>query len=188
MQNAPAKQHDVSMLVFPPIVHAVWGVVLLIGFFFGMLLQMQSTEAWMQGEHAASLVPNLGFLAQFPDFLGGHLSPGASTSFLVAVIVEMTYVTIKLGTARPQAHIMRKYSGAGVMTDAIVQSARIRRVLWSVISWGIILFNAFTDWQYSTDLGGWQQLAFIVIVGAATFYFGTFGVQNLVAGVTKMAN
>lgn len=189
--NTPARsqspQHDVSMLIFPPIVHTVWGMVLLVGFVLGMMLQIQSTEAWMLGEKAAALTPDISVFAQFPDFFSRHLPPDVSTAFLVAWAVELTYITIKIGTARPQSHVLRRYGG-GSMSEAVLKSARIRAGVWSVLSWAILAFNAFTDWTYSTSLGGWQQLAFIVIVGCTTFFFGTLGIQNLVAGMSKIVS
>jgi hypothetical protein len=182
-----AKQHDISMLVFPPIVHVVWGLVLIGGFILGMMMQIQSTEAWMLGESTQSLVPDFSIFQQFPDFISRHMAPGVSVAFLVAWSVELIYITLKIGTARPRAHAMRKY-GVGTVTDAVVRSAAIRAAIWSVVSWGIFLFNAFTDWQYATSLGGWQQVAWIIVVGATTFYAGTHGIQQLSAGVSGMKN
>ncbi len=47
--SAAHQKQDVSLLIFPPIVHTIWGLILLAGFGLGMLMQVQSTEAWMLG-------------------------------------------------------------------------------------------------------------------------------------------
>ncbi len=182
-----AQKQDVSLLIFPPIVHTIWGMILLGGFALGMLMQVQSTEAWMLGSATHSFVPSMSLFGQFPAFWNHQLSQPMTIAFLVAWGVELTYITIKIGTARPQAHLLRKY-GPGASNEHVTRSAQRRQAIWSVASWLIVLFNSFTDWHYASVLGGWQQVVFIGVLFVTTFYLGTLGVQNLTAGLSRMAS
>ncbi len=187
-QSAPATSAGhVSRLVYPPIVHVIWGIILLIAFILGSMLQVQTNEAWMlHAENPNMWIPNFNLFNQFPEFWNGQMDARHTVAFLFAWGVQIVMITCKIGLARVQVQVMKKYGG-NLSSAEVLKSAKRRGAFWDFLSGLIVLGNSITDFLYAAGMGFLQQLAFTVVVFLTSFYAGTHGIQHIAAGVSDMS-
>lgn len=184
---SPAAHQDTAILIFPPIVHVIFGGVLLLIWILANMMQVQTSEAWFLGtESARNLIPNMTIFTQFGDFFSGHMGTAEQiTAFVFAWLIQSVLLVTKIGLARVQMHVAKRYGNAAP-TETMIRSARRRVSIWNSLSVIIIVLNSIADFSYVSHLGIWQQIAFVAVLTIATFYFGTFGIQNITAGISKM--
>ncbi len=183
--TAPAKRTEIGILAFPPLVHLIWGIVLLVGNIAGNMMQIQSTQAWFLGGKADWHL-NLNIWSQWPQFLGGGMSPLEVVAFISSWGAQIILMTSKIGTSFVQANSAQKHGTAVHHTEGVQREARIRVNVWNIMAWLIILVDSITDWNFAGGVGFWQHLFFVSVTFLTTFYFGNWGIMNLVAGFNKM--
>jgi hypothetical protein len=182
--TSSSSSYDTAILTFPPIVHVLFGIVLEIVFVVGCIMSMQTSEAWLLSFKDASLAPNLSIFNQFPMFFSGTLGEDTTIAFVFAFTVQMILLTAKIGLATVHARIGKKH-GMSTPTGAMQKSARRRTIMWNWLSGISLALNALADLYYSWHLGFLQSVAFSVAMFLATFYLGTFGIQNISAGMSN---
>lgn len=175
-------QQDTSILLFPPIVHVLFGIVLVGVFLIGCIMSMQTSEAWIRGFQQASLAPDFNIFGQFPRFFTG-MPEDESIAFVFAFIVQCVLLVSKIGLATVHAYVARKH-GSVAPTVAMQKSARARMAAWNWLSRIALGLNAIADVVYAWHLGLLQAFAFSAVMFLATFYLGTFGIQNIAAGMS----
>src|SRR5712691_3149353 len=184
--SSPVSVSHISRLAYPPIVHVVWGLFLLVVFVFGTMLQVQTNEAWMlHSENPSMWAPNLNLFLQFPQFWNGHMDAKHTVAFLFAWGVQVIMITCKIGLARVQVAVVKKY-GQHLSHEDIAKAARRRGWVWDVCSGLIVLGNSVTDFFYASSLGLLQQIAFTVVLFLTTFFSGTHGIQHIAVGIEDM--
>src|SRR2546423_219915 len=179
MADASAKA-EASVFTFPPIVHLVWGVLLIAGNVFGNMMQVTSTQAWFLHEDS-NWVPNLSLFGQFPAFFNGQMDPHQNVAFIASWGAQFVLMTTKIGLGYVQANTMQRYGNAAHISEHIVKAAKVRMGFWNGLSWLIILCDSILDWNFANTMGFWQQLLYVSVTFLTTFYSGTWGVQNIVA-------
>lgn len=175
---------DTSILVFPPLVHVVFGFMLLIVWLVGNIMSMQTSESFLLSIQNVRMSPDLTIFAQFPQFFTGALSEDIAIAFVFAFVTQMVLLTAKIGLASVHARVNKKHGIAA--TEAMIKSARARVWTWNVLSGMALILNAVADMVYSGHLGFFQSLFFSAVMFVATFYLGTFGIQNISAGMAGM--
>lgn len=186
-QPATASTTHASRLVYPPIVHVIWGAILIVIFLLWCLIQMQTNEAWfLHSEDPSAWIPRLNFFMQFPQFWNGDLGARQSVAFLGSVCIQVIMLTTKIGMARVQLEMVKRYGGGSLSHEEIVRAARRRGWFWDVLSNLIILGNSITDFIYAGPLGFIQQVVFAVVIFLTSFYAGSHGLQHLTIGISDM--
>ncbi len=186
--TAQASTGHASRLVYPPIVHVVWGVILLAFFVFGCMIQVQTNEAFfLHSQDPSAWVPSFNVFAQFGLFLSGHMSSRQQVAFLGAWCIQVIMITAKIGLARVQVQVMKKYGGASAASAEVIKSAKRRGAIWDITSGLIIIGNSITDFLYASGMGFIQQVVFTLVIFLTSFYAGTHGIQNIAAGVSDMS-
>jgi hypothetical protein len=181
---ADATQHqpsDTAILMFPPIVHVIFGIVLECVFLVGCIMSMQTSEAWIMSLQHASLAPDFNIFGQFPRFFTG-MSEDESIAFVFAFIVQCVLLVSKIGLATVHAVVASKRRSLPQTLD-MQKSAKARMSIWNWLSRIALALNAIADIVYAWHLGPLQSLAFSAVMFLATFYLGTFGIQNISAGM-----
>ncbi|TMC16390.1 MAG: hypothetical protein E6J34_20125 [Chloroflexi bacterium] len=182
-----ANQTDTSILLFPPIVHVLFGIVLVIVFLVGCIMSMQTSESWIRSLQQASLAPDIAIFGQFPLFFTGKMDEDTSIAFVFAFTVQCVLLVTKIGLASVHARVAKKL-GNVTPTALMQKSAKRRMSVWGWLSNIALALNAIADIVYAWHLGFWQAMAFSAVMFIATFYLGTFGIQNISAGMTGMNN
>ncbi len=131
-------------------------------------------------------IPNFNLFMQFPQFWSGKMDPHMTVAFLAAWCIQIIMLTTKIGLARVQLQVIRKY-GANASHADLLKSARRRGCAWDILSGLIILGNSITDFIYAAGMGIVQQFVFAVVLFLTTFYAGTHGLQNIAAGISDMS-
>lgn len=185
MSTSSAKGTEIGIMSFPPIVHLLWGIALLIGNIGGNMLQVQSTEAWFLGTHN-ELQLNFGVWAQWGDFGSGHMSGSMMIAFVAAWGAQFVLMTSKIGTSFVTSHSAMRNATVAHNVASLVKEAQVRVGLWNFLAWGIIIMDSLTDWNFSNGVGIGQQLFFVVVAFLTTFYFGTWGIMHVTAGINGM--
>ncbi len=182
-----ASVSHISRLVYPPIVHVIWGLLLIGVFVIGSMLQVQTSEAWMLNASDPGVwIPNMNLFSQFPQFWNGHMDAHHAIAFIFAWGVQVVLITCKIGTMRVQAHVMKKWGGSTSVHPEMVANAKHRGWGWDILSGLLILFNSIVDCIYAWSLGPIQAIVFMLVLFLNNFYAGTHGIQNVAGGIAEM--
>jgi hypothetical protein len=174
-----------GIMVYPPIVHLVWGGALLVANLVGNMLQVESTQSWILGG-TPSLRLDLSIWSQWPLFLHGGLTQYQNVAFIASWGAQFILMTSKIGTSFVAARSAQKHGTPAHKVATVVKEASIRVGFWNFLAWAIILFDSITDWNFANGLGILQQLFFVAVTFLMIFYCGTWGVMNIVSGVGRM--
>ncbi len=184
--QAPARRHnEVGVMAFPPLVHLIWGAILLLGNIAGNMMQVQSTQAWFLGG-SPNWRLDFSIWAQWPQFFSGGMNPHQIVAFIASWGAQFILMTSKLGTSFIQANATSKHATAAHHSDGVIREARIRLGVWNAIAWLIIVVDSMTDWNFASGIGFWQQAFFCSVTFLATFYFGSWGILHVTAGFNRM--
>lgn len=174
-----------GIMVYPPIVHLVWGGALLVGNLVGNMLQVESTQSWILGG-TPTLRFDLSIWSQWPLFLHGGLSQYQNVAFIASWGAQFILMTSKIGTSFVAARSAQQHGTPAHRVASVVKEANLRVGFWNVLAWAIILMDSITDWNFASGLGMFQQLFFVAVAFLLTFFCGTWGVMNLVSGAGRM--
>lgn len=186
--NAPVaggKRTSLALFIFPPVLHIAWGIVLILANLAANMMQVQSTQAWFLYE-AASWRLNFAIWGQFAQFWNGQMDPRHTVAFIASWGAQIVLMTIKLGTGYISSNALARNGNPAHHDEAMIKQAEMRMALWNILSWLIVIIDTLTDWGFSSGMGFWQQMFFCSITFLGTFYCGTWGIQNLVAGIGRM--
>ena len=180
----PSGHPETAILIFPPLVHVIFGIVLEIVWVCASIMSMQTTEAWFLSIGNPSLKLDLSIFAQFPGFFDGSLAPSVYAAFVFAFSIQCVLLTAKIGLASVHARIARKHDVPA--TAQVLKSAKNRALVWNILSTSALILNGIADAVYSYSFGFFQSVAFCAVLFLVTFYLGTFGIQNITAGMSHM--
>jgi hypothetical protein len=139
-----------------PILRGVLGVLLLGFFLLALMLQVQTSEAFILNGAPVKLAANWGILYQPIAMLQGNLDINTAKSVMWGWGIEMVYLVCVIGRVAVMQH--RGWFRTG-----------------SVV---LVAFNFYTDLNYGTlgsGLGG--QIAFAAITSFMVAFFGTLGLD-----------
>src|SRR5436305_14607597 len=87
---------DMSIFSFPPIFVVIVGLLVLAFFIAGNVMQIQSSEAWMLGEHPEMWKLNFHIFEQWVQFFNGGFIAQQYVAFIAAWRVQVVQVATKL--------------------------------------------------------------------------------------------
>jgi hypothetical protein len=143
----------------PPLGLFIVGVIALLFWAWGNLVQIQTSEAFLLGGGNISLVPNLHVLNQPFDFFHGTLSPDLMKAATWAWGLEGLLLVVSIGVE--YSHIVQKHA-RWFNTGAII----------------LLVLNSIADYQYgSVQTGFWGQVAFAAMTLFMSFFMGLVGIH-----------
>jgi hypothetical protein len=160
-----------------PIMYIVGGVAFLLFWFIALMIQVQTSEAFLMHSPAQVNVmqPEWGIFMQIPNLLQGHLSSSEGKAALWAWGIEILFLGIFLGWEEMRSAV----SPTGKVLVGIFEFGMI----------GIIIYNLVSDFLYANvgDTTFFGQLGFAVLASAMALFFAAIGVHFLLLGVKKTA-
>ena len=147
------------------------GVLFLILFIIGLMMQVETNEAFItHGEQVSIYKPNWDILMQIPNLLLGNMSNAAEAQAAIfGWMIELIYLGFVVGYE--------------LLQESASRSGQFMGQLFKVLSWAIVLFNAWTDGNYGTLGGGiWGHIGFSVAMSFIVGFFGTIGISLIGAG------
>jgi hypothetical protein len=155
-----------------------WFIIILgfvfLGFFLlSLMMQVATNEAFMLGgSPVLGFHPDWSIFLQVPNLFLGQTSPTQSIAIMFGWGIELIYLGFIVGYDR--------------MHHAVTVSGRTMASVFKVGSWGIVIFDIWTDANYGTlgsGLGG--HLAFAIMVGFMVAFFGTVGLHLIEYGWSR---
>lgn len=144
-----------------PILRLMLGILLVSFFLLALMLQIQTSEAFLLNGPAVSLAPNWGILRQPIDMLAGSLTANQAKAVLWGWCIELVYLVCVIGEVSVHGKLQ-----AWFKTGAIV----------------LVIFDSWADFSYGNLASGfWGQVAFAAITAFVVAFFGTIGL-NLIWG------
>jgi len=139
--------------------------------FQGSLLQIQTTEAWLQGGPAIQGInPNWSILQQPISLLTGTTPVDVGISWWEAWIIEVITILVGIGFEAALHGVFRANKKLGELFGSITLI--------------LIAINGLADFQFGSILSStfWGHFAFSVINGVVVFYFGIIGISLIEHG------
>ncbi len=155
-----------------------WFIIILgfcfLGFFLlALMMQVATNEAFMLGgTPVVGYKPDWSLFLQIPALFLGQTSPSQSIAIVFGWGIELIYLGFIVGYDR--------------MHHAVTASGRTMATFFRVGSWGIVLFDIWTDANYGTlgsGMGG--HIAFAVMIGFMVAFFGTIGLSLIEYGWSR---
>jgi hypothetical protein len=153
--------------------HPIFIVAVAVGFLalwvMGIMTQVQTNEAFITAAGQVNVYhPNWLVLWQLPNLLLGNTTAGEGASIMFGWGVELVYLGFVVSSE--------------MLHDAASRSGRTMAGLFKVLSYGIVVFNGWTDYNYgsfgsSSGIGG--HLLFAAIMSFIVGFFGTIGMYLL---------
>lgn len=143
--------------------------VLLVGFFLlALMLQVQTSEAFILHGSPVTLAPNWGVLSQPAALLQGAISIEMAKAVIWGWGIELVYLVCVLGEVSIHGRLQGWFK-----TGAFI----------------LVAFNFWTDYQYGTLASGfWGQVAFAGITAFIVAFFGTLGLNLVWSSVTDFTS
>jgi len=153
----------------------IWGVVLVVLFVWGLMLQIQTSEGMLLNDRSTVTLSfsNIDVLAQIPNMLQGQYTLGFAMAVFLAYSIEAGYFL-----AIVFFEIARNAVGH---SGALMERVFIGGILLCVA------YNLISDYSLGTLGSGWLgHLAFSLLVTFVESFFGIVGVDLIMKG-WKMA-
>lgn len=140
-----------------PILKLLLGVVILLLFLLALMLQVQTSEAFLLNGAPIQLAANWGVLKQPIELAQGHLSLNMAKAVMWGWGIEMIYLVCVVG----EVTIHGRWNG-WFKTGAVV----------------LVAFDFWTDFQYGQLASGfWGQVAFAGVTSFIVAFFGIVGLD-----------
>ena len=141
----------------PPILNMLVGVVLVLFFLLALMLQIQTSEAFILSGSPVKLAANWGVLRQPIDLAQGKLPIDLAKAVMWGWGIELVYLVCIVGEVSVHGRL------AG---------------LFKTGAWVLIGFDFWTDFQYGSLASGvWGQVAFAGITSFIVAFFGIAGLN-----------
>lgn len=162
--NAPAastkSSHSSSLMHSPPVVF-IGGLLLLSAFVFCSQIQIQTSEAYLLGKQPLDVGFSWSIVQQFKDLITGKITGVEGIVDAACFVVEI--LTIIIGCCLEiTAHGVRRSSE--LLANAFV---------W--LSFALLLWNGFTDYQYASLPTGFCGQSFVALAISLAVVFGLPG-------------
>ena len=158
---APARRSNI------PILKLALGVVLVLFFLLALMLQIQTSEAFILNGQAVGLSANWAVLKQPFELAQGSLSLDMAKAVMWGWGIELIYLVCVVG----EVAIHGRLSGL-FKTGAVI----------------LVLFDFWTDMQYGTmasGIGG--QIAFAAVTSFIVAFFGYVGLELIFHSVSEFS-
>lgn len=147
-----------------PILRALLGLLLIIFFLLAIMLQIQTSEAFLLNGSAVTLAPNWAILSQPYDFVRGVLPIDMSKAVMWGWGIELIYLVCVIGEVTVHGRWQSWFK-----TGAVI----------------LVGFDFWTDFQYGTLASGfWGQVAFAAITAFIVAFFGVAGLNLIWSAIT----
>jgi hypothetical protein len=167
--TAPAtpKSHASS-----PLPRLVLGALLLLFWLVAMILQIQTSEAFILKGSMVSLHPNWSIIMQPIALVAGTLSPALAKATMWGWGIELIFLVCVIGYE--------------IAHEGIFHANKKLAPLFRTVSLILIGFDAYTDFNYGQLASGfWGQAAFAAIMAFIVFFFGTIGLRFIEYGIAE---
>jgi hypothetical protein len=161
MRNVAANRGNV------PILRLVLGVILVIFFLLALMLQIQTSEAFILNGPTVTLAANWGVLRQPWDLFHGMLSLDMAKAVMWGWGIELVYLVCVVGETSVGGRASKFFK-----TGAIL----------------LVGFDFWTDLNYgsmASGLGG--QIAFAGITSFIVAFFGVIGLNMIFSAIMEMS-
>jgi hypothetical protein len=163
-QQGTATNHRYSTV---PILRLVLGVVLVSFFLLALMLQIQTSEAFLLGSSPVQLAANWGVLSQPVEVLSGQLPLDMAKAVMWGWGIELVYLVCVVGEVSVHGRL-----GGWFKTGALV----------------LVVFNFWTDFNYGQLASGfWGQVAFAAITSFIVAFFGMLGLTLIWESITEFS-
>lgn len=161
MRNVAASHGNV------PILRLLLGL-LLVGFFLlALMLEIQTSEAFLLNGAAVTLAPNWGVLLQPWELFHGQLALDMAKAVMWGWGIELVYLVCVVGETS-----MGGRAGKFFKTGAII----------------LVGFNFWTNLNYGTMSSGFGgQIAFAAITSFIVAFFGVLGLNMIFSAIMEMS-
>ena len=147
-----------------PVLRLILGVVLVAFFLLALLLQVQTSEAFLLRGSPVTLAANWGVLSQPVALAQGHLPLDLAKAVMWGWGIELVYLVCVIGEVAIHGRL-RGYFQTGALV--------------------LVAFNFWTDLNYGTLASGlWGQIAFAGITSFIVAFFGTIGLNLIWSAIT----
>ena len=151
-----------------PILRLVLGLVLVGFFLLALLLQIQTSEAFLLGGSPVSLAANWGILSQPLDLARGMLPIEMAKAVMWGWGIELVYLVCVIGEVSVHGRLQGWFK-----TGAFI----------------LVVFNFWTDFQYGSLASGfWGQVAFAAITSFIVAFFGVLGLNLIWGAITDFSH
>lgn len=128
-----------------------------------ILIDIQTSEAFVGGPVVTSLSPNLTVLTQPVAFATGALAPNMVAPVLVGWIIEILYLIFTFVQEAAHSAILRYNKGLGNF--------------FKTYCWAAVILNGWTAYNAGFVTGGfWPQFVFAAALAGAVLFFATAGI------------
>ncbi len=151
-----------------PILKLVLGVVLVLLFLLALLLQIQTSEAFLLNGKDVGLAANWGVLRQPLDLAQGKLSMDMAKAVMWGWGIEMIYLVCVIGEVAVHSRLHGWFK-----TGAFI----------------LVAFDFWTDFQYGSLASGiWGQIAFAGVTAFIVAFFGLIGLNLIFSSITEFSH
>jgi hypothetical protein len=151
-----------------PILKLVLGVVLVLFFLLALMLQVQTSEAFLLNGAPVQLAANWGVLRQPVELMQGKLSIEMAKAVMWGWGIELVYLVCVIGEVAVHGRLHGWFK-----TGAIA----------------LVAFDFWTDFQYgslASGVGG--QIAFAGITSFIVAFFGIVGLDLIWGSITEFSH
>ncbi len=154
----------------PALFIIIVGVGFLILFIVGLMTQVQTNEAFIT--HAGDVnvyKPDWSILVQIPNLVLGKLNPDDAAAAIFGWGIELIYLGFIIGYE--------------LLQDSVQRSGQFMAGLFRTLSWVVVFFNGWTDYNYGSLGGGfWGHVGFALVTSFIVGFFGTIGMYLIESG------
>ncbi len=148
-----------------PILRLLLGVLLLLFFVLALLLQVQTSEAFILQGNIVSLAANWAILTQPVQLAEGRLSVDLAKAVMWGWGIELVYLVCVVGEVTLHGRLQGWFR-----TGAII----------------LVAFNCWTDFNYGSLASGfWGQVAFAAITSFMVAFFGMLGLRLIFGAINE---
>ena len=146
------------------------GVGFMALFIVGLMTQVQTNEAFITHAGDVSIYkPDWSIIFQVPNLVLGNLASGEAAATIFGWGIELIYLGFIVGYE--------------ILQDSVQRSGQFMGGLFRTLSWVIVIFNGWTDFQYGSLGGGfWGHFGFAVVTSFIVGFFGTIGMYLIESG------
>lgn len=140
-----------------PILKLVLGVVLVFFFLLALMLQIQTSEAFLLNNSPVQLAANWSVLTQPLALVGGTLPLDIAKAVMWGWGIELVYLVCVIGEVSVRGRLHGWFQTGAV---------------------ALVAFNCWTDFNYGHLASGlWGQVAFAAITSFIVAFFGVLGLS-----------
>jgi hypothetical protein len=154
----------------PALFIIIVGVGFLILFVVALMTQVQTNEAFITHAGAVNVYrPDWSILVQIPNLVAGNLSPSEAAATIFGWGIELIYLGFIIGYE--------------LLQDSVQRSGQFMAGLFRTLSWVVVFFNGWTDYNYGSLGGGfWGHAGFALVTSFVVGFFGTIGMYLIESG------